>query len=112
MARGCLIVLDAGEYAVRCRTCQWRSGGHRSLTSAIEAFDGHSSSPLHARGSWASSRDQAGAWDEHPCPKPRLANSPGGLMPRIAELPRQPLTENTGRLLAPAAGRLRAGGGS
>jgi hypothetical protein len=33
-------------------------------------------------------------------------------MPRIAELPRQRLTENTGRLLAPAVGRLQAGGGS
>jgi hypothetical protein len=69
MVRGCLIVLDAGEYAVRCRACPWRSGRHRSLTSAIEAFDGHRSSPLHPPACWAPSRDQAGAWDERQGPQ-------------------------------------------
>jgi hypothetical protein len=39
--RGFLIVLDAGEHAVRCRACLWRSGGHPTLRRAIEAFDGH-----------------------------------------------------------------------
>jgi hypothetical protein len=36
-----LIVLDTGEHTVRCRTCPWRSGGHRTLQHAIAATAGH-----------------------------------------------------------------------
>jgi len=103
MVRGCLIVLDVGEYAVRCRVCRWRSGGHRSLTAAIEAFDGHSSSPLNAPDCWASSRDQAGAWDERPCPQ-----APARQQPRRADAA---LIDPLYEWVAPAADPVRPGVG-
>jgi hypothetical protein len=69
MASGFLIVLDAGEHAVRCRACRWRSGGHLTLRSAIEAFEGHRRNHLALLGGLLSFRDQAGAWDARPCPQ-------------------------------------------
>lgn len=69
MASGFLVVLDAGEHTVRCRACPWRSGGHSTLQSAIEAFDGHRSSHLAPSSGLLSSGDQAGAWDARPCPQ-------------------------------------------
>lgn len=85
MASGFLVTLDAGEHAVRCRGCPWRSGGHRTLQSAIQAFDGHRSSSLHASGHWASSRDQAGAWDARPCPQAPARHHRRRPMPRIPD---------------------------
>jgi hypothetical protein len=46
MAWTFMVVLDAGEHAVRCRACLWRSSGHPTLQQAIEAFAGHRCSPI------------------------------------------------------------------
>jgi hypothetical protein len=41
MAATALIILDAGQFSIQCRSCHWRSDRYAPLASAQSAFQAH-----------------------------------------------------------------------
>jgi hypothetical protein len=41
MADSALIILDAGQFSIRCRSCHWSSAGYLALASTRAAFQAH-----------------------------------------------------------------------
>lgn len=41
MAATALIILDAGQFSIQCRSCHWRSDRYASLASAQSSFQAH-----------------------------------------------------------------------